>query len=41
MKDALLATWEGGDNLSTYEELMLIVAVAGLIVAILNHKDKK
>lgn len=27
--------------MSTYEELMLIVAVAGLIVAILNLKNKK
>ena len=27
--------------MSTYEELMIIIAVAGLIVAILNMKNKK
>ena len=32
---------EGVVVMSTYEELMIIIAVAGLIVTILNMKNKK
>ncbi len=32
---------EGVIIMSTYEEFMIIIAIAGLIVAILNLKNKK
>ena len=31
----------GGYRLSTYEEFMLIISIAGLIIMILNYRDKQ
>ena len=32
---------KGGDNMSTYEELSLIISAVGLVIAILMHHDNK
>lgn len=41
MTPPILSLAEGGGFMSTYEELMVILTTAMLIVAILNMKNKK
>lgn len=34
-------SWQGGMLMSTYEEFMIILATASLIIAILNYTHRK
>ncbi len=41
LAEAVYLQKKGGDIMDTYEEFMIIISVAGLIIAILTYHDNK